>query len=56
MKHYPLSGTEYGMYIEQAEKGNTANNLSFCLELDEYVDFQRLSDAVKQAVELHGYQ
>ncbi len=53
MKHYPLSGTEYGMYIEQAEKGNTANNLSFCLELDEYVDFQRLSDAVKQAVELH---
>ena len=33
MKRFPLSKTEYGMYLEQVSKENTAYNLPLKIEL-----------------------
>ena len=53
MNRFPLSATEYGIYIEQNTAVSTAYNLPIYIELDKSVDEQRLIAAVKEAVRLH---
>lgn len=53
MKRFPLSKTEYGMYLEQVSKENTAYNLPLKIELGSEVDIDRLCGAIKTAVNAH---
>ena len=53
MKRYPLSKTEYGIYIEQVSKENTAYNLPLKIELGSDVDLERLTEAIRTVVDAH---
>ncbi len=55
MKKYPLSKTEYGIYIEQTAAQNTAYNDPLLIKLDKRTDLERLAAAVKAAVDAHAY-
>lgn len=55
MKKYPLSKTEYGIYIEQMARGDCAYNLPFLVTLPDDVDFNRLETAVRACFKAHPY-
>ena len=53
MKRFPLSKTEYGIYVEQVSKENTAYNLPVKIALGSAVDIDRLTEAIRSAVDAH---
>ncbi|MBQ9679343.1 MAG: amino acid adenylation domain-containing protein [Ruminococcus sp.] len=53
MKKYPLSKTEYGIYIEQTARGNTAYNLPLLIGLPDDIDTERFESAVTAVVQNH---
>ena len=53
MNRYPLSKTEYGIYVEQTTAQNTAYNLPFETELPNDVDIERLKAAIRAVVDAH---
>ena len=53
MKRYPLSKTEYGIYVEQISTENTAYNLLLKIDLGNQVDLDRLTKAVRTVVDAH---
>ncbi len=53
MKRYPLSKTEYGIYIEQTTRGDCAYNLPFLVTLPQDADLDRMEEAVRTAVDAH---
>ena len=53
MKRYPLSKTEYGIYIEQVTKGGTAYNLPVLVPLSDNVELDRLESAIAETVKRH---
>ena len=53
MNRYPLSKTEYGIYIEQITNRNTAYNLPFLVTLPDGVDTYQLERAIRAAVAAH---
>ena len=55
MERYPLTKTEYGIYIEQTLKKDTAYNLPLTVKLPFDVDIDRLKKAILAAVWAHPY-
>ncbi|MBO6062232.1 MAG: hypothetical protein J6P98_09020 [Clostridia bacterium] len=55
MERYPLSKTEYGIYVEQMTARNTAYNNPFTVDLPDDVDIERLRAAVRTVVAAHPY-
>ena len=55
MEHYPLSKTEYGIYIEQMNTGNTAYSIQISMKLPDDIDLERFKDAVRTVVLAHPY-
>lgn len=55
MKRYPLSKTEYGIYIEQTSTQDTAYNLPLTIKLNKSTELDRLTGAVRAAVDAHAY-
>lgn len=53
MKRFPLSKTEYGIYVEQVSKENTAYNLPLKTTLGSEVDIKRLTEAIRTVVNAH---
>ena len=53
MNRYPLSKTEYGIYIEQITNRNTAYNLPFCITLPDDIELYQLERAIRAAVAAH---
>ncbi len=53
MKKYPLSKTEYGIYIEQITRNDTAYNIPVLISLPRNTDKQRLENAINSAVKNH---
>ena len=53
MKKYPLSKTEYGIYIEQTTRKDCAYNIPYLITLPENVDFDRFEQAVRASVKAH---
>lgn len=53
MKRYPLSKTEYGIYIEQISSGDCAYNLPLLIGLPDRMDIDRLERAIRTAVDAH---
>ena len=51
MKKYPLSKTEYGIYIEQTTRGDCAYNLPLIIGLPEDVDTDIVENAVDAVVQ-----
>ena len=51
MKKYPLSKTEYGIYIEQTTRGDCAYNLPLIIGLPEDVDTDKFENAVDAVVQ-----
>lgn len=55
MNRYPLSKTEYGIYVEQVTSRNTAYNNPFTMALPDDVDMERLRAALHAVIEAHPY-
>ncbi|MCR5808551.1 MAG: amino acid adenylation domain-containing protein [Clostridiales bacterium] len=55
MNRYPLTKTEYGIYIEQMTAQNTAYNNPLTMPLPDEVDIERLRQAVRTAAAAHPY-
>ena len=55
MKRYPLSKTEYGIYIEQTTRQDAAYNLPLLINLPEIADTDRLEQAIRATVAAHPY-
>ena len=53
MERFPLSKTEYGIYVEQITTGNTAYNVLLKIALGSNVDLERLSEAIRTVVGAH---
>ena len=53
MKKYPLSKTEYGIYIEQTSRGDCAYNLPFLIGLPDGIDTAKFEQAVTAVVQNH---
>ena len=53
MDRWPLTKTEYGIFIEQITNNNTAYNLPQTIALPQGVDLERLRGAVKRFVKAH---
>ncbi len=51
MKKYPLSKTEYGIYIEQTQRGDCAYNLPLIIGLPDDIDTDKFEQAVKAVVQ-----
>jgi len=55
MERYPLTKTEYGIYVEQMTTHSTAYNNPFAIPLPEEVDIERFRAAVRAFVRAHPY-
>ena len=55
MNYYPLSKTEYGIYVEQITMQNTAYNLPLVIKMADSVDIERLIKAIQAAVNAHPH-
>ena len=55
MERYPLTKTEYGIYIEQITTRNTAYNLPVAIPLPDDIDIERFRSAVRAFVSAHPY-
>ena len=55
MERFPLSKTEYGMYVEQVSSGSTAYNNPLSIKLPEGVDIERLKAAIYSVIAAHPY-
>ena len=55
MDRFPLSKTEYGIYIEQMTARSTAYNNPFAIPLPDTVDQDRFRNAVCAFVAAHPY-
>ena len=53
MKRYPLSKTEYGIYIEQTTRGDCAYNLPFIIGLPDCIELDRFEQALNAVVQNH---
>ena len=53
MKKYPISKTEYGIYIEQTSRGDCAYNLPFLIGLPDGIDTAKFEQAVTAVVQNH---
>lgn len=53
MKRYPLSKTEYGIYIEQTTRGDCAYNLPFIIGLPDCSELDRFEQALNAVVQNH---
>ncbi len=47
MKKYPLSKTEYGIYVEQTTREDCAYNLPLIIGLPEKIDTDKFENAFK---------
>ena len=43
MQRYPLSKTEYGIFVEQLSNVNTAYNLPYIIDIPQAVDIESVS-------------
>ncbi len=53
MERFPLSKTEYGIYIEQISRNDTAYNIPVKIALGSDVDLERLVEAIRSVVNAH---
>ncbi len=53
MKRFHLSRTEYGIYVEQVSKENTAYNIPLKIALASGVDLEKLTQAIRTFVNAH---
>ena len=55
MDRFPLSKTEYGIYVEQMTARNTAYNNPLTVALPDDVDIEKLRAALHAVIEAHPY-